>query len=208
MKHSAVSIWMFLTTLLISCNVQSAEGLYLSGSLGVSANHDFTIEHKSIPLSLDVDGDSGGAFAVALGYGFESFRVEGEIAYQKTELSSTGVLGLSAGISGDVSNTGFLLNGYYDINNESIFTPYITGGIGAANVKGDDIGVDGLGIEKVSDSGTAFAYHLGFGVGADVHKNITLDLRYRYYVTSNLDIGDYSLEYTSHNVYAGVRFNF
>jgi len=50
--------------------------------------------------------------------------------------------------------------------------------------------------------GTAFAYQLGLGVGVEVHKNVIIDFKYRYFVTSNLDIGDYSLEYSSHNVYA------
>ena len=40
-------------------------------------------------------------------------------------------------INGDVGIFTFLANGYFDFNNDSKFTPYLTAGLGMANVEID-----------------------------------------------------------------------
>ncbi|MCK5914320.1 MAG: hypothetical protein KAG12_10595 [Desulfuromusa sp.] len=53
-----------------------------------------------------------------------------------------------------------------------------------------------------------FAYQLSAGVGYEITERITLDLKYRYFATEDLGDSDGSFEYSSNNLYSGIRFSF
>jgi opacity protein-like surface antigen len=98
------------------------------------------------------------------------------------------------------------VNGYYDFTNSSQLTPYISAGIGVAQVEVNDLAV--LGIPVGSEDDTVFAYQLGVGVGYSVTDAITLDMKYRYFATADPDFDGIDGECASHNVYLGLRYNF
>ena len=115
----------------------------------------------------------------------------------------------------EISGQSFMLNGYYDIENPTIFKPYVGAGVGMAKMKYQLKYTDFADPEfnsSESFSKNKFAYSLMAGVGAEVTKNITLDIGYRY-----TDYGSFSknivgdkvkFDTKAHQVLAGVRYSF
>ena len=93
----------------------------------------------------------------------------------------------------DMSVTTVLGNLYFDLDNDSAFTPYVGAGGGYGWTSIDGSGGD--------DDGVAFA--LMAGVGVDLSENVTIDLGYRY--RDVLISGDDPQE---HQLLGGVRFGF
>jgi opacity protein-like surface antigen len=196
---------------------EKATGPYMSGHLGVTMPSDTTLTDSTVPgVSLEVEYDSGLALNLALGYKFGPTRLEGEIGYQKNDfddvtVSIAGVGSASlknAGVpfSGDVKTTSFLMNGYYDFTNDSAFTSYLTAGLGLAKVKASfdlpSVGYSG------SDSDTVFAYQLGAGVEYALNQTVSLDVRYRYFATSDPSFDTLDAEFGSHNLMLGAKIKF
>ena len=193
-------------TLSISSIAFSAEGPYVSGNLGLAIPSDSDIEDTVLTL----ESDNGLAFGVAIGQEFTgNIRLEAEIAYQENDLDKASISGLgSADIIGDTSSLALLLNGYYDFKNESAFTPFISGGIGMAKVDVSNISLPGFGPVTLSDDDTVFAYQIGAGLGYAINEKVSLDVKYRYFGTSDPEFELATAEYSSHNVYAGIRVSF
>jgi len=194
----------------ISSIANSAGGPYVSGSLGFSILSDVDMTDPTLPgITLDVESDTGFVFGVAAGYDLgNNIRVEGEIAYQQNDLDKASLLGLVVDLSGDSSSLALLLNGYYDFANESAFTPFISAGLGVARVEINDFNVAGSGVPSESDDDTVFAYQIGAGVSYAINDQIDLDVKYRYFGTSDPEFNSTTSEYSSHNFYAGMRFSF
>jgi opacity protein-like surface antigen len=211
MKKQILTIACCATLLSVSSIAYSAEGLYMNGNLGLAIANDSDVTDSEVPgLELTFESDSGFAFAGAIGNSFSNYvRLEAEIAYQKNDLDKVSISGLagSAAIGGDTSSTALLLNGYFDFINKSAFTPFISGGMGFANVDISAITVPGIGPITSSGDDTAFAYQFGVGVGYAVNDKVTIDVKYRYFGTADLEFDTTEVEYSSHNIYAGIRFN-
>jgi len=188
----------------------SAKGPYVSGNLGLAMLSDSDITDSTVPgITLDIESDTGLALGVAAGYDFgNNIRIEGEIAYQKNDLDKASLLGVDVDLTGDTSSLALLFNGYYDFANESAFTPFISAGLGIAKVEVNDFNVPGSGLPDSNDDDTVFAYQVGAGVGYAVNKKVTLDVKYRYFRTSDPDFDTATAEYSSHNLYAGIRVAF
>jgi opacity protein-like surface antigen len=194
----------------LSSIAYSAEGPYVSGNLGIAIANDSEVTDSTAPgITLDIESDTGFAIGGAIGYDFGSTRIEGEVAYQQNDFDKIGVAGLgSVDLTGDTSSLSFLVNGYYDFNNSSAFTPYISGGIGLANVEINDMSIPRSGLPSVNDDDTVFAYQVGVGVGYAVNEEVSIDVKYRYFGTSDLEFDTTEVEYSSHNLYAGIRVAF
>jgi outer membrane autotransporter protein len=82
----------------------------------------------------------------------------------------------SEGVSARLSMYGVMLNGYLDLSNKTILTPYIMAGAGLGN--------SNTRIRVVGAAGTSrrtnFIWHAGAGCQAKLDKNLSLDLSYRY----------------------------
>jgi outer membrane autotransporter protein len=123
----------------------------------------------------------------------------------KMDVCSGGACG-SGDASGDVTSLSFLANVYYDFVNSTPFTPYLTAGAGVAWLDVNDLAVAGM---RVGDSDdTVFAYQFGAGVGYAINKNLTVDLKYRYFATEDPKFDGIDAEFANHNVYLGLRYNF
>ena len=117
----------------------------------------------------------------------------------------------------EISGQSFMLNGYYDIDNPTIFKPYVGAGVGMAKMKYKFKDTDAEfpeDNETHSFSKNKFAYSLMAGVGAEVTKNITLDVGYRFtdygsYDKRVEDGGDkVKFDTKAHQILAGVRYSF
>ena len=195
---------LFLTGCLIvfsfSTIVYSGEGMYMSGNLGYTMLNDSDL--SVIGDKATVTFDDGFAGGIALGYGFsKNIRVEGELAYQENDVDTGSYNGDTENdLDSDVTSLALLCNSYYDFENSSSFTPFITAGIGVANINVST---------PIGDAeDTVFAYQVGGGVAYDITEKTALDLTYRYFATE--DPSDYGInaEYASHNFYVGLRYNF
>jgi opacity protein-like surface antigen len=160
-------------------------------------------------LEGEAEFDTGFGVLGAAGYGFDAFgsatvRVEAEIAYRQNDVDEISVSGLGTASGGDaeVSALSGMANLAVDILTWSIVEPYVMVGIGVANVtlESDDFDVD--------DDDTVFAYQAGAGLGFAVTETITLFTGYRYFATADPKVEDVDAEYGSHNIEAGVRFEF
>lgn len=191
-----------------STTVYSAEGLYVSGNLAFAMASDSDLTDSTVPgVTVNTEFDTGLALGAALGYDFNRFRVEGEISYQKTDIDKV-TMGISADASGDISSLAFLINGYFDFVNDSAFTPYISAGLGYAQIDLNDFNVAGSGEPDYSQDDTVFAYQIGAGIGYAVSEKLTIDLKYRYFATEDPEFDTTEAEAASHNIIAGVRVYF
>jgi opacity protein-like surface antigen len=163
--------------------------------------------------TLTLEFDPGFATSFAGGVNFGMFRVEGEIGYQINDIDR--VTGGGYSYNANVYCLSFLANGYIDFVNSSRFTPYISAGIGIANVgvesDDDDYYCDGYSCydsDYYDDDDTVFAYQVGAGVAYAINKNMTLDLKYRFFATEDPNLYRSKAEFKSHNIYFGFRFTF
>jgi opacity protein-like surface antigen len=87
-----------------------------------------------------------------------------------------------------IKSSNLMLNGYYDVSNSSIFTPYLSVGIGAAYNHANSLTTSAPSISYNGNwpdkNTTNFAWQAGGGISAKVNQKFDLDLSYRF-----LDLG-------------------
>lgn len=218
MKKHLVLLVALITFLPLSSFAAGAEGLYVGGNLGMAIPSDADVtesEPGDADFTYNLESDPGLALGAAVGYAFENIRIEGEIAWQKNDFDKANPWGRELELDGDISSLAFLLNAYYDFRNSSAFTPFVTAGIGMARIDVDDMAAPGFPMPAQSGHDTVFAFQLGFGVSYAVSDRISLDVKYRYFKTQDpefdgdaSDPGTTEAEYSSHNIYAGIRVFF
>ena len=207
MKKNILMITGCAMLLSISSIAYSAEGPYVGGTLGLAIPSDSEVSDSG--MTFDIASDAGAAVGGAVGYGFiNNTRLEGEIAYQKNDLDKATLLGIDVPLTGDTSSLALLINGYFDFATESALTPFVSAGLGFAKVEINDFNVPGSGLPGFSDDDTVFAYQLGAGFGYAVNEKVTVDVKYRYFATEDLEIDTATVEYSSHNFLAGIRVKF
>lgn len=194
-KTFSVVFVLFMLLILPAVSFSAGPGWYISGQLGVAFLTDSDISGWSERGTLEFD--PGFATGFAGGYNFGMFRVEGEMEYQYNNIDKVRGGGYS---DGDVTALSSLANGYFDFVNKTPFTPFITAGIGVARIEANDIAGDG--------DDMVFAYQVGFGVAYAINKNMSIDLKYRYFATEDPNFNGVDAEFASHNIYCGFRYNF
>ena len=209
MKKNLLIILICVLAFFFSATVYSAEGLYMSGNIGFAMASDSDLTDSTVPgVTVNTEFDTGLAFGAALGYDFNRFRMEGEISYQTNDVDKIGAQGVFFSATGDATALSFLINGYYDFKNSSKLTPYISAGLGFAQVEFNNLNISGLGFSGSNDEDTVFAYQIGMGIGYAVTEKVTIDLKYRYFGTEDSEYDTTEAEFSSNNILFGVRFNF
>lgn len=194
----------------LTTNVFAGEGPYMSINAGTSILSDSDWTDDGVPgTTLTLEYDLGFAGSLALGHAFsDSIRLEGELAYQTNDLDKVTQGGASLSMDGDTSVIAFMVNAYYDFANSGPVTPFISVGAGFAQWELNDFTVTGSSLTPISDDETVFAWQVGAGVAYELNKSTSLDLKYRYFATSDPEIQTANFECSSHNIYVGVRFGF
>ena len=209
MKKNLLIIFVCVLAFFFSASVYSAEGLYVSGNIGFATASDSDLTDSTVPgTTVNIEFDTGLALGAALGYDFNRFRVEGEISYQTNDVDKIGAQGVFFDATGDATALAFLINGYYDFVNSSAFTPYISAGLGYAQVAFNDLNISGSGFPGSSDDDSVFAYQIGIGIGYAVTEKVTIDVKYRYFGTENSEYDTTEAEFASNNFLFGVRVYF
>lgn len=149
----------------------------------------------------------GFGVTAALGYAWENrLRTEAELGYRRNGLDkvSGGAFGttFTGDVDGHVSALSGMVNLLYDYRTEGNLTPYIGGGIGAADVTvvSDRLAVDA--------SDLVFAYQFMGGVRYALTDNLGLRLGYRYLATTTPEIRGSKADYGTHNIELGLTVGF
>jgi len=209
MKKNLSIIFFCVQAFFFSAPAYSADGLYANVNIGFAMASDSDITDSTVPgITVNTEFDTGLTFGVALGYDFDKTRVEGEMSYQRNDVDGISSQSGPLNATGDVKALLFLINGYYDFNNTSAFTPYLTAGLGLAQIEFNDLDISGLGFAGSNDEDTVFAYQIGIGVGYAVTEKVTIDAKYRYFGTQDSEYGTTEAEFSSSNFLFGVRVYF
>lgn len=182
----------------------SAENWYIGGDIAAVFLYESDIDNGFSGLA---EFENGYGFAGVVGRNFNSWRIEGEIAYRKNDYDKVGIKGgQKVSVDGSFKSLGFLANGYYDFKIQEPFVPFVMIGIGGAKLNTD--AVSGGGVSIPDDDVWQFAYQFGIGIGWQVTKSLTLDLSYRFYATLDPKFNGIEMEYQTNNILLGVRYNF
>lgn len=116
--------------------------------------------------------------------------------------------------SGDAQVWSLMANLWYDFNfmglNPEGFHTFVGGGLGVANIDleyeasagtyfGGTIGY------SLDDSAMGFAYQLGGGIGMELGGGMMLSAQYRWFGTSDVDLGNTDMRVESHNAIIGLQ---
>lgn len=207
-------------TLLATSAVTAHAGVYvgINGGATVASDSDisFTADLAGQPPvtgEAETSWDNGYWVSGFVGYGLDSFplRLEGEVFYQGDDADESTAFGVVGEARGERSSYGGLVNVYIDFENATKFTPFLGAGLGAAKVDVSDV------TDNFKSSGdVVFAWQVGAGVAMKLTESVSVDLKYRYYGTSDIsdtvsdsfDSGDFltqDIENGMHNILLGVR---
>jgi len=162
---------------------------YISGAVGIAMRSDSDVNDSGGFIYESYD--TGYAVTGAVGLDTGKMRFEGEIGYQQNGIEDFDDL--------DMSMTTYMANGYIDLGlPASPVTPYLTAGIGLADVRFEGVGFD-------DDSSTVLAGQVGVGAGFSIAPMVTLDAKYRYMIADDAEFDGETFSIDSHNVMLGLR---
>ena len=185
----------------------SCDGPYLAVRGGV-ANHTLGDKDENVATDekLDID-DNSMMFSGAIGYRWGYFRVEAEYVYREdTEDSQTKITQGIANVfvtrrTAEFSSESYMANVYWDISPYTMFTPYVSAGLGLTRL---EYTFTNTGLPNVSYEEDNFTWSVGGGISAQVTTRFNVDIGYRYYDMGEIADGDIH----NHEVYGGLRYVF
>jgi outer membrane protein OmpA-like peptidoglycan-associated protein len=158
-------------------------------------------------LSGNLDRDEGFIGGLAAGYQFGPFRAELNGDYSQNDIKSLRVGNLSAPVSGHTANISFMVNGLYDINLGWPVVPYIGAGVGATDLRFENVGAGGL--TSGSTDRWGFAVQPIVGVSYSVTPQISIAGEYRYlYGVDEVQVGSTKFTNREHHFLLSATWHF
>lgn len=204
---------LFVTPLVMAAVLAAApavaeESFYVGGSLAASSVSDYDFK-KNNPNSQTrtIEFDSGFGLDGRVGYDAGAVRVELELGFRGIDVDSVSP---GSNASGDLNVYTAMLNGAYDLELESDFTPYIGIGIGALIVEGDvayTSSSDGTTTEDKNFYGAAPAAQIGIGTAYAISESVDLIGGYDL-LGAQSDDGNEDNVILMHSVTFGLNVNF
>jgi opacity protein-like surface antigen len=180
------------------------EGPYftLTGSIDTFEDMALTSIDPSLTVRANMGREAGLGFNHSIGYQFKnSFSTELEFSYKGGDFKPDTIENVE-GLSGDMTNKSFLVNGIYSFNVRKYYTPYIGYGMGFAF---HEAKIEGKGNREDSK----IAYQLKTGIDIEFSRKLSLLVGYRYFTSNNPKFnGFFTAEVASHSIEAGVKFHF
>lgn len=170
-----------------SRSANSDPGIYLGGGIGGFGANKF--KETDSYVADRPQGDPALVYNLFVGYKYNKYlRADINAQYRKLKYKAQRELRVfpieSISLNQKIKNFSIFANGYVDLPNYTIFTPYVTAGIGYS--QNDSSNLDAI-FTSPSLSGSApgkksndFAWNLGVGTKIKVYENLDLDLSYRY----------------------------
>ncbi len=204
---------LFVTPLVMAAVLAAApavaeESFYVGGSLAASSVSDYDFK-KNNPNSQTrtIEFDSGFGLDGRVGYDAGAVRVELELGFRGIDVDSVSP---GSNASGDLNAYTAMLNGAYDLELESDFTPYIGIGVGALIVEGDvayTSSSDGTTTEDKNFYGAAPAAQIGIGTAYAISESVDLIGGYDL-LGAQSDDGNEDNVILMHSVTFGLNVNF
>ncbi|MBU3004655.1 outer membrane protein [Paraglaciecola arctica] len=229
-----------IALVLTAPSLAQAEGFYGSAQLGVSQQiNDSQAIGNNIAVDADFpaefDAGDGTVGSIGLGYVINpQFRVEARLGYRESSFDET-LLGTGARdgeeyiLDGEIQSTTLTLEGFYDFQNSTAFTPYIKagvgisdnsysaklGGTGVAAFDAFDGATDGFYDAYTDDDSTEFSWNVGFGGHYQVNETTSVYAEYQYASFGDVQTGQDSFtdgftieDLSTNEVSVGIRVNF
>ena len=205
MKKIVISL-ATLTVLTAPISSMAADdSFYLKANVGIGMVLDTDIDNiQNSGETAKITYDSGFVGSLAAGYDFANpLRMEVELLRQKNDLELTSYNnGYGSFNDGDLKTHSLMVNGFYDVDTGSSWTPFVGAGIGMSKLDINDPGF------QESDSDEVFTYQLIGGVAYAVNEDWSIDAQYRFMGTSDATIDDTDFDANSNNLMIGLRYNF
>ncbi|MFA5041775.1 MAG: outer membrane beta-barrel protein, partial [Bdellovibrionales bacterium] len=209
MKKLSVSLIALALALVAAPNVHAAQttpGWYAAAGVGVAFPLDADIRAGGVERKAKTENAALDLLAGA-GYAFDNgLRLEAEYFHNQVDVKS--VNGVAGG--GHVTNNVLFFNALYDIDTNSMLTPYIGAGVGPDFVDVDNVGTTGA---YLNGDKVVGAYQAIAGVTAKMDMNWAITADYRYVGSFDPKV-DYTggtkgrIENASHNIIVGLRYSF
>lgn len=196
---------------------------YVGGHGGVSIlqNSDLDSTTGAPGSAIETTFDAGYLFGGVAGFSFGAIRVEGEFTYRTNPVDEVSTStasfvifdsllivfpGQTLQADGDVDSFAFMVNGWYDFDTGTGFTPYVGGGVGAVYIDVNDLSFGG--VRFADDSDIVAGIQAGAGVSYRLSGSVDLTLDYRFLITTEAKLDDLGVEaeYQNHSVRVGLRY--
>ncbi len=179
--------------------------VYIGANIGLGMAMDSDIDNMPDNAgTAKMTLDSGFVGTAALGYDFAGpFRAEAEYLWQKNDLDTLSYSNRIGNFGqGDLKTQAVMVNGYYNVDTGSPWSPFVGAGIGWAKV---DLNTPAL---PFGDNDDVFAYQLMAGVAYNVSDQLAIDAQYRFFDTQDATIQGADFSTTSNNLMLGIRYSF
>jgi len=199
-----------LAFLAVSCLIggvlpaEVSKGPYAGGMIGAVIVENSTVD-DDFGNHFEATFDPGFTVAGLGGYDFGRIRVDGHVRYLYTKADRFERPGGDASVRGDLQLASVLFNGWIEFENASRITPYLGGGIGAAQARISNVRSGGALLYR-SDATAAFAYQAGAGLSFAPARRARIDVGYAYHATSDPDFDVATTEFKSGLVTLAFRY--
>ncbi|MEM6780456.1 MAG: porin family protein [Pseudomonadota bacterium] len=182
--------------------------LYLSAYLGLNTIEDQDYSNSAVPVNGEIESDSAVSFAGALGFRLNrSIRVEAEVGYSSSDLSSINTNAGSGPLNGDMEALTFMLSGYSDFDLDWPVVPYIGAGAGFglfdSNIRDGGSGFT----QNSSGDDWSFIYQVGGGLKYHMSEDMSLSGGYRYIGASDIEFDQTDVDYSAHEFRFGLHYD-
>ena len=188
---------------------------YIAARIGAAFAED--TQFNTLGTTVETEFDPGYNLALAVGRVFKtqspvSFRAEAELGYIVLEAEQHQVAGVGAfsgsAATGEATALVGLANAYIDYE-LGTFTPFVSAGIGYANLELDNFGTTPTG-QVLDTNEEGVAWQIGVGTAYAVSNSLNIDLSYRYSGIENVGVtandGTSSdLDFRNHQISIGIR---
>lgn len=183
--------------------------LYFAGYMGLNTFGELDFSEKTTPAAGNFEPKNAFSFAGALGLRIDNnWRVEAELSYRTADMGRVNYsTGQSFAAGGQVSTYLAMANVYYDFDLDwKKLTPYVTAGLGVAYHDAEIVSNSAFG-PSASDSDFGVAWQVGTGLKYRVADDMAFTGGYRYLGTTQMGIGGYDLDYSSHEIRVGLEYD-
>jgi outer membrane protein OmpA-like peptidoglycan-associated protein len=181
-------------------------GPYVRIEGGLSHPGDMSVR-SSTGSSASIDRSEGFIAGAAVGYQLGNFRAEINGDYSQNDVNSIKVGTTSTSLTGNTSNTSFMVNGLYDINIGMPIVPYLGFGAGATDLNANNIRAGGVTLANTDRWG--FAIQPIVGVSYSITPQISVAGEYRYlYGVGEVHIGSSTFTNREHHFLLSATWHF
>ena len=205
-KRASIIISLLILTLFSSVATTQELKYYVSAHGGLAMPLDAETTFTGYPDTYNFDFDTSPVFGGAVGAANGPWRSEVELGYRSHDADAINGIPLAGtGFASDVDILTGLVNVYYDHDIGHALKPFVTAGIGFANI---DARLAAAIVGATSDDTTVLAWQVGAGLNYALSDRFSLEAKYRFLMGSDPEFEIATSEFRSHDILFGVRLGF